>query len=1260
MPLPISDEEKKRIYAFSGVDPNKFDIVDSGDQYEYVLKNAPTIQPPEPATSVTDLAGANLPKPPGGLESTARAAASSVLPTAGGLLATAGVMAALPEPFVSKIGALGALGLAGVAGLAGSYGASKLQDEVVPDSVKQALFSRPEDLAAHPYLSAAGGFVPSALAFKPNLGDLKTLASGVRNLSPLVQGAEGALTQAERAALLNATANIAPAAGMEAYEVGTGQKEFDPISSALNIVPGALFTRPTALGQKLGFPNVQDAQPIQTTPEIQPTTQEPAVPKAKPATTEGVQSGFNKEGVVVTSSGEVLPAGATKLNKPDLTGEVRGKNPYEAMSGNTDDTIIGEQRPTKSAAASAEVLKQAPIEAQKAVDYETAIRERAKQDAEEVYKKAYEEAAQAKLVNTDVARPEIKPKPIATTELEKEIFPDYTGVQEADASANITQPKTEAEWIQEQFDRQERYQPADDTNKQADKDAQFIKNFEEEVQRRGMNVKYVDSLVGADGKQKRGSYDPKTRTVTISKSKNLVDTYSHEVGHGYVEDLLKTGRPGDERQVLNGLEFADEKGRKFKTRAEWDALSPEEKLSIEERFVQQLGEEGAKLRKTELYGSKREKFSQWFENVGSNLKYKLGMGEGKDVSRKTAVGQKFDQPEYTRMGVDEIKAAAPKFQDAEEDRDTFELSIQKELKSSSPFNMAPDKDGKLVGSYLADRLPKVLPKLEYDMLKEAGIEKFLRYNKRTPAEISEWIKESGPKVKVESYGMEGKVSEAKRELDKMRHEWYDTIPSGMKQNYDEALMNHGRKHMKVALTSKYGWSNDNAIKAIKYADLQVEVNKEPRDTSPRATSAYSTVSAFDTTQPMPEWTTSKSGKNVQRVDVVVPKQIVTQEPVNIKTLEQAEKLNAGGIITDEELAEYQKTGKITAEKTLWQPDNLHENLPNTLGWAMIQYKNGPKGEKVAVVVEAQSRWGQQKYKWHKTYNDALVAWNKLHAGENPVHAEAYAKSEANESVDQYRPGMDSPLDKDYNRLILKAAIDQARKEGATHIMLSDAETAMMTEGHDLQSSHMTKMSLEQVLGAYRYDLERDKNNTIMKDYYGDDWKQGKYMKHGELSYPVRVDKPEANTIKEYSQYAREMQPYYEQGRRWVAQEPGMRLNYDTILPKIAEELTGSKGERVSVGEHKNAVTPDTDSRMAYSEEAIRELPKRPRENLIFKNPDGTPKTDVSGYIYPLNEVGAKLSKEPFSLTGRKYQAVDEESTLPSPTSYLLASTKLPA
>jgi hypothetical protein len=43
----------------------------------------------------------------------------------------------------------------------------------------------------------------------------------------------------------------------------------------------------------------------------------------------------------------------------------------------------------------------------------------------------------------------------------------------------------------------------------------------------------------------------------------------------------------------------------------------------------------------------------------------------------------------------------------------------------------------------------------------------------------------------------------------------------------------------------------------------------------------------------------------------------------------------------------------------------------------------------------------------------------------------------------------TPLLSHYERLALKAAIDHARSEGATKIAISDAETAMMTEGHDI-------------------------------------------------------------------------------------------------------------------------------------------------------------------------------------------------------------------
>lgn len=631
MSLTLTDEQRKRIYALHGVAPDSYDIeLQDDDNYNLHPRLAPQPTAPEPETSVTELASKNL--KPSGLESTARAAASSVLPTAAGLLATSGALALAPEPFLTKIGALGTLGLAGVAGLAGSFGASKLQDAVVPEDIKQKLFTRPEDIEAHPYLSAAGGFVPSALAFKPSLQDLKTLGSGVRNLSWAAQGAAGALSQAEQAALMNAAANIAPAAGMEAYEVATGEKPFDPLQSALNILPGALFTRPTALGNRLGFHTPESSTVEPSIPVNEVSVQE--APVAKQQAPIIPQSGVAYEGASINPEGQVKPLGRVekKTNKAQETSS----------------EVVGPERPAKSAAESAEVLTQAQGSAeQKRLDYETAIKEKAKQDVEELYNKAREEAIQGKLVGSAVTRSEESVRPSATTELGKDILPDYTGVQEHDTRSNLEQPLSEAEWIQERFDRMSKYQEApegDTSNTESrTKEDKFLADFEAEARRRGLTVKFADEIKGPDGKIKRGSFNPKTREVTISKSRNKEDTFSHEVGHGYVDDLLASAKSSDHEHVLRGLEFADENGRKFKTKKDWEALNPEERTSIEERFVQQLGEEGAKQRKAELYGTKREKFSKWLENTGSNLKSQLGVGEGVDTSRKLAVSQRHDQ-----------------------------------------------------------------------------------------------------------------------------------------------------------------------------------------------------------------------------------------------------------------------------------------------------------------------------------------------------------------------------------------------------------------------------------------------------------------------------------------------------------------------------------------------------------------------------------------------------------------------------------------
>ena len=93
--------------------------------------------------------------------------------------------------------------------------------------------------------------------------------------------------------------------------------------------------------------------------------------------------------------------------------------------------------------------------------------------------------------------------------------------------------------------------------------------------------------------------------------------------------------------------------------------------------------------------------------------------------------------------------------------------------------------------------------------------------------------------------------------------------------------------------------------------------------------------------------------------------------------------------------------------------------------------------------------------------------------------------------------------------------------------------------------------------------------------------------------------------------------------------------------QIMRELTGSKGEKVSLGEHKNAF----ETRGAYPDEGgVGSITTDiPRQNLIFRNPDGTPKTDVSGMMYDISAPAARRALgEKFSLAERRFsEAADE-------------------
>jgi len=194
--------------------------------------------------------------------------------------------------------------------------------------------------------------------------------------------------------------------------------------------------------------------------------------------------------------------------------------------------------------------------------------------------------------------------------------------------------------------------------------------------------------------------------------------------------------------------------------------------------------------------------------------------------------------------------------------------------------------------------------------------------------------------------------------------------------------------------------------------------------------------------------------------------------------------------------------KREGQKPRRKADKLHTNLDDTIGWAMVQFVPDPRtGETVMYVAEQQSDWGQEVRKQKSDREDI---------GEDlPTH----------------------PLLDYSSNLVLKAAIREAQKRGVTKMVISDGESAMMTEEHDAHDL---------------YTLNRV--------------------------------------------------------------EGGMRLHYDKTLPSIAEKLTGEKGKMVDMGVHKNALQAEPgNADVSYG-------------SPVFRNPDGTPKTNATGRLYDISKV----------------------------------------
>lgn len=269
----------------------------------------------------------------------------------------------------------------------------------------------------------------------------------------------------------------------------------------------------------------------------------------------------------------------------------------------------------------------------------------------------------------------------------------------------------------------------------------------------------------------------------------------------------------------------------------------------------------------------------------------------------------------------------------------------------------------------------------------------------------------------------------------------------------------------------------------------------------------------------------------------------------------------------------------------------------------------PDGRKAFHVIEVQSDWGQEVRR-AKEQGDSYF-------GNKPES---------------------HPLLSSYETLALKAAVEHARSVNADAIILSDAETVMMMEGHDKQSIRQWRL------------VPKDGNEERRPST---DW----------FSQKQSVDDALESGSYEGMRIEERQSP--------IPQDAGMRLHYDTTLPSAMKKLTGEGGERVEVGVHKGAerldnraanvqVTDTLETRQKLAEagfvvnkngditkegekesyygnfadgkltdatEVISRLfgDNPPVGSPVFRNPDGTPKSSITGRLFSLDKISGGLS-----------------------------------
>ncbi len=1310
----LTPEEKRQHLTEGGFDPNQYDIVDNGDSYKVVRTN--NVSPSVSAQTTPNAVAA--PNQDGFGTVAARTGIRALPAVAGGMAgAEAGsALGLLGGPFspitVPVGGILGAIG----GSIAGHYAADKAKEALLSTAQNQQIQQQQQqDQLEHPWAVRTGSLAAQvAGGMSPSPGNL--LSAGKTLTSPALYAGRALAPEIQNLANVGIGAAIPAVQGI--YQ---GQSAKDVL---LDTLTGALLNKPNAIGQRVwGMSAMPDVIPhagpegkqvlntdyLAKLNEVEPqlvASANPDIQNSQP--TISPLSVLNQ----VTSSGVHTQGRGKQAEK-----FVPNKSAEESAAFIKDGGEVLPRQAVWESAISAEPLSQyQQDQLVKQKDFEAASHEKAAQDLLEQRKAKAEldrqEAAQLQSENAARAL-ELKqsleksavqpsdslPKPLATTELGKEIMPDYTGNTEVDSVTTQRESAKDLELRKLEGNTGDRYQPkgqetvGDDTviHHDPDKSLSLPERqvnalnyvFQKLGKKRGVQLNPINGRIMTKA---RTEIDPVTGAKTVIPpveingmaaaregikdvmayvNQDKPDTWPHELLHPFMQDLRASKNPKDVT-LLGKIEEAVTKSKRFQEINDARVAEKKDPWNAEEFLAQRGGEvlsqevmQGPKSEWSDVWARLKLKFGNpTYEDAVRVLNHRMANDapfDSAEINPRVSGGGQRNQEGDSKGAKDadyafehDLSGFMPekgivKFYNLKKDlvdpvtgeikhgvgstvseetlkkfgitkyqeKDAEEVGYSRPLVTATEKLLSKPNVTKLVaandGTYptenLKARIEKSIPKDELSALRDAGWDEFFIGKARvTPKEVQQWLDTNGPKVEVKKLDAQSKQSpDAKRYAD-LTHTWFDRLPVQLRHEV-QRYVNDYNFDAESADTSS--WRNQALETASEHFDDRASLN-----------SFRTTMDEYAKLHKQDQWRPPNQSSNdsaTARYTMVNPKPLDKMEgAVDILVRKPTKKLSRntlGDSYDSNNLKDLPSSVKFSG-------NHFGSSDKNIVGWTRGYMETLPNGKKVFHVFEIQSDWAQKRQQ----------ALERIKSGDH-------------RSGNTIKGGeIDEPLLNHYERLALKAAIHHAIENGADAIAISDSKTAMLTEGHD---RHV------QVADGI-YEVPELKGTSAKKYAEGS---------NRELDYPLtgRIKLENGNKYLESKEYgwlnAETITSPMVTGSyinaklpKSITQQKGMELHYDNTVPNILEHLTGSKGSEVNFGEHKNAITTKSlDDGFGDSLEGERTYP---RSDLIIKDNQGNPKTDITAKMYDLQGVKQKLQKgEDFGIF-TKYQEGDQPQVGP--------------